>query len=144
MRKKCTCLTMQSDFIVKKMSRSIGKMKLCGLYRPEKVQNSGPKQGPVRTLVKTASLTTRWRWTWACWKVLKPADLRSIVSLDNLSSPITLDVYSSHPQAQGRYSVLFVDKLDNYLYSSWREEDLYCEHLPRKIYSCLYCSSVYR
>ena len=41
---------MQSDVIVQKMSRSMGKMKLCGLYCPEKVQNSGPKQGPVRTL----------------------------------------------------------------------------------------------
>ena len=38
---KCTCLTMQSDFIVQKMSRSIGKMKLCGLYRPKKVQRYG-------------------------------------------------------------------------------------------------------
>ena len=41
---------MQIDLLVQKMSRSIGKMKLCGLYCPEKVQNSGPKQGPVRTL----------------------------------------------------------------------------------------------
>ena len=32
---KSTCLTMQSDFIVQEMTSSIGKMKLCGLYRPE-------------------------------------------------------------------------------------------------------------
>ena len=37
----CTCLTMQSDFIVQKMSRIIGKIKLCGRYRPEKVQKYG-------------------------------------------------------------------------------------------------------
>ena len=35
---KCTCLTMQSDFIVQKMSRNMAKMKMCELYRHEKVK----------------------------------------------------------------------------------------------------------
>ena len=58
---KCTCVTMQSDFIVQKMSRNMAKMKMCGLYRPEKiqkygsmdytVQNSVSKKCPLRTLV---------------------------------------------------------------------------------------------
>ena len=38
---KMYMFNMQSDFIVQKMSRSIGNMKLCGLYRPEKVQKYG-------------------------------------------------------------------------------------------------------
>ena len=32
---KCICLKMLSDFLVQKMSRSIGKMKLCWLYHPK-------------------------------------------------------------------------------------------------------------
>ena len=36
---KCTCLTMQSDFIVQKTSRNMVKMKICGLYRQEQVKN---------------------------------------------------------------------------------------------------------
>ena len=38
------------DFTVQKKSRIMAKMKKDRLYPPEKVQNSGPKQGPLRTL----------------------------------------------------------------------------------------------
>ena len=39
--KKCTCLMMQSDFIFQKMSRNMAKMKMCELYRHEKVKKYG-------------------------------------------------------------------------------------------------------
>ena len=39
--KKCTCLTMQSDFIVQKISRNMAKMNMCELHRHEKVKEYG-------------------------------------------------------------------------------------------------------
>ena len=38
---KCTCLTMQSDFIVQKISRNMAKMNMCELHRHEKVKEYG-------------------------------------------------------------------------------------------------------
>ena len=43
----------------------MAKMKNYRLYRPEKVQNSGPKQGPLRTLVGALGVPN-WSQCWLC------------------------------------------------------------------------------
>ena len=48
------------DVTVRKMFRNMAKMNNYRLCRPEKVQNSGPKQGPVRTLARTIYMAHKW------------------------------------------------------------------------------------